>query len=62
MSQTPAKPTVVFVNRLTPDMMTKLEQELPKPVIGAMAGGEQPAYLLGIQFVLAHLRKGWVME
>lgn len=47
--------------RLTTEVYDKLEDMMPQPVVSGQTTEHQAAYLLGIQYVLGVLRKGFTI-
>lgn len=61
----PAKPTpkeqFTDLYRLNADSLNRLRDALPKPGVDSVMDSHKAGFLLGIQYVLETLRKGWTV-
>lgn len=58
--QEPALEKVIV--RLDPDMLRRLEEGLPKPLVNSTTTELMAGYALGVQAVLQKLREGYVIS
>ena len=60
VTQEPTRPEVLTMYLLNPDMYNKIEGEIAGISVTSNTTELQAGYMLGVQQVLKHLRKGYV--